>query len=93
MQCDLREPDTIPAVVDRAKAELGTIDVPVNNAGTSWGASVTDYPDLDRRQAPLWSAGKQSRTDATESVRGLCKAPANRAFRTGPCTELTKSYY
>jgi NAD(P)-dependent dehydrogenase (short-subunit alcohol dehydrogenase family) len=48
VQCDLREPDTIRAVVDRAKAELGTIDVPVNNAGTSWGASVTDYPDLDR---------------------------------------------
>lgn len=44
MQCDLREPDTIRAVVDRAKAELGTIDVPVNNAGTSRGASVTDYP-------------------------------------------------
>ena len=36
VQCDLREPDTIRAVVDRAKAELGTIDVPVNNAGTSW---------------------------------------------------------
>jgi NAD(P)-dependent dehydrogenase (short-subunit alcohol dehydrogenase family) len=44
VQCDLREPDTIRAVVDRAKAELGTIDVPVNNAGTSRGASVTDYP-------------------------------------------------
>jgi len=42
--CDLREPDSVRAIVELAKERLGSVDILVNNAGTSWGASVVDYP-------------------------------------------------
>jgi NAD(P)-dependent dehydrogenase (short-subunit alcohol dehydrogenase family) len=44
MRCDVRDPGEIQAVVDRTKAELGSIDILVNNAGTSWGAPAEDHP-------------------------------------------------
>jgi gluconate 5-dehydrogenase len=42
--CDLREPDSIQAIVALTREKLGSVDVLVNNAGTSWGASAVDYP-------------------------------------------------
>ena len=44
LPCDVREPEMVDSVVDAAKSELGSIDVLVNNAGTSWGAPVAEYP-------------------------------------------------
>jgi gluconate 5-dehydrogenase len=42
--CDVRDPDQVARVVERAERELGPVGVLVNNAGTSWGAPAEDYP-------------------------------------------------
>jgi NAD(P)-dependent dehydrogenase (short-subunit alcohol dehydrogenase family) len=44
LRCDLRQPGDAQAVVDRTVAELGRIDVLVNDAGTTWGAPAADTP-------------------------------------------------
>jgi len=41
---DLGKLETIPAVVDQVLARFGTVDVLVNNAGTTWGAPAEDHP-------------------------------------------------
>jgi len=42
--CDVRDPAQVGRVVETAVAELGGVDVLVNNAGTVWGASPEDMP-------------------------------------------------
>ena len=44
LQCDVREPADVAAVVEHTVDELGSIDILVNNAGTSWGAPAEDTP-------------------------------------------------
>jgi gluconate 5-dehydrogenase len=41
---DLGKLETIPAVLEAVLAGVGTIDVLVNNAGTTWGAPAEDHP-------------------------------------------------
>jgi len=43
-ECDVRDPEQVARVIERAERELGPVDVLVNNAGTSWGAPAEDYP-------------------------------------------------
>ncbi|MDH4181499.1 MAG: SDR family oxidoreductase [Betaproteobacteria bacterium] len=41
---DLAAPGAVAALVDAVVGRFGTIDVLVNNAGTTWGAPAEDYP-------------------------------------------------
>lgn len=43
-QGDLARHETIPGLLDAVLARVGTIDVLVNNAGTTWGAPAEDHP-------------------------------------------------
>jgi len=42
--CDVAKPDDVEAVVDAALQAYGTVDILINNAGTSWGAMPEDMP-------------------------------------------------
>jgi NAD(P)-dependent dehydrogenase (short-subunit alcohol dehydrogenase family) len=42
--CDVRDPTQVQAVVERARAEVGGIDILVNCAGTAWGATPEEIP-------------------------------------------------
>jgi gluconate 5-dehydrogenase len=44
LRCDVRSADDVQAVVQATLEELGSLDVLVNNAGTSWGAPAEDTP-------------------------------------------------
>jgi len=55
--------------------------------------AYADY--FENETAKNVAVGCDGKEGSTVRVRqrALCKVPANRAFRTGPSTELTKSYY
>jgi len=40
--CDVRNPDQVKAVVEETLSRFQKIDILINNAGTSWGASVEE---------------------------------------------------
>src|SRR5467141_4067391 len=42
--CDVRDPAQVHAVVERARAEVGGVDILVNCAGTVWGAPPEEMP-------------------------------------------------
>jgi|SRR6266536_1941654 len=44
LRCDVRDRAEIDAVVGATVARFGTIDVLVNNSGTTWGASAAEMP-------------------------------------------------
>jgi gluconate 5-dehydrogenase len=43
-QADLGKADSIPGLLDEILGRFGTVDVLVNNAGTTWGAPAEDHP-------------------------------------------------
>jgi len=70
---DLSKPEQVPALVDTVVNSYGGINILVNNAGTSWGATAEEYP-ID-----AWN--KVMTLNAT-SVFLLSQAVANRCFIT-----------
>jgi NAD(P)-dependent dehydrogenase (short-subunit alcohol dehydrogenase family) len=68
---DLSKPEQVPALVETVMSAYGGINILVNNAGTSWGATAEQYP-ID-----AWN--KVMTLNAT-SVFLLSQAVANRCF-------------
>jgi NAD(P)-dependent dehydrogenase (short-subunit alcohol dehydrogenase family) len=68
---DLADPEQVPALVEAVVGHFGSINILVNNAGTSWGAPAEQYP-ID-----AWN--KVMTLNAT-SVFMLSQAVANRCF-------------
>jgi gluconate 5-dehydrogenase len=70
---DLSNFETIPKVVDEVLARFGTVDVLVNNAGTTWGAPAEDHP------ADAWHKVMNLNVDAmfflTQEVGRRCMIP------------------
>lgn len=44
MACDVTDSDDVDRVVDTVISEFGTVDILVNNSGTSWGAPALEMP-------------------------------------------------
>lgn len=42
--CDVSKPDEVQAVIDATFERFGSVDILINNAGTSWGAMPEDMP-------------------------------------------------
>lgn len=42
--CDVAKPDEVQSVVDQTVAKFGSVDILINNAGTSWGAMPEEMP-------------------------------------------------
>lgn len=42
--CDVAKPDEVEAVVTQTVSKFGSVDILINNAGTSWGAMPEDMP-------------------------------------------------
>jgi NAD(P)-dependent dehydrogenase (short-subunit alcohol dehydrogenase family) len=68
---DLTKAEQVPALVDAVAGAYGGINILVNNAGTSWGAAMEEYP--------LEAWNKVMGLNAT-SVFLLSQAVANRCF-------------
>ena len=70
---DLARLDAIPGLVDQVVARFGTVDVLVNNAGTSWGAPAEEHP------AEAWRKVMALNLDATffltQAVARRCMIP------------------
>ncbi len=70
---DLARLDSIPGLVDQVMARFGTVDVLVNNAGTSWGAPAEEHP------AEAWRKVMALNLDATffltQAVARRCMIP------------------
>ncbi|MBV9870516.1 MAG: SDR family oxidoreductase [Frankiaceae bacterium] len=46
LPADLSTLEGIDTLVERLRAEEATLDVLINNAGASWGASIDDFPEV-----------------------------------------------
>ena len=70
LPCDVRDQDSVKAMVARVVHEFGRVDILVNNAGTVWGAAPEDVP----------LEGWQKVVDVNLTGVFLCSQAAGRAM-------------
>ena len=72
-KCDLTDREDVYAVADRVKAEVGTVDVLINNAGIVSGSYFLDTPDSEFSCVLYWVFLIGPQSDVIH-----CKAVSNR---------------
>ncbi|MET0245608.1 MAG: 3-hydroxybutyrate dehydrogenase [Sphingomonas sp.] len=93
---DMTKPDQIAAMVARANAELGSVDIVISNAGIQHVAPVEEFPvekwdaviainlsstfHLMRAAVPLMKAKKWGRVITTASAHSLVASPNKAAY-------------
>ncbi|MEN3749409.1 3-hydroxybutyrate dehydrogenase [Sphingomonas sp. HF-S3] len=93
---DMTKPDQIAAMVARANAELGSVDIVISNAGIQHVAPVEEFPvekwdaviainlsstfHLMRAAVPLMKAKKWGRIITTASAHSLVASPNKAAY-------------
>jgi 3-hydroxybutyrate dehydrogenase len=93
---DMTKPDQIAAMVARANAELGSVDIVISNAGIQHVAPVEEFPvekwdaviainlsstfHLMRAAVPLMKARKWGRIITTASAHSLVASPNKAAY-------------
>jgi 3-oxoacyl-[acyl-carrier protein] reductase len=104
---DLAEPGAGEEIVDRCLAELGHVDVLVNNAGATFSRPLEQLEDGDwqqlwdlhvmaavrimRRAAPLMAAARWGRIVTVASSAGRMPTPTNAAYSVTKAAQMSLS--
>lgn len=92
--CDVSKPDEVQAVVDSAVKHFGSVDVLINNAGTSWGA-MPEEMTLDQWQKVIdvnltgcflfaQAAGRQMLAQSRGSIINIASIAGMTSSANGP---------
>lgn len=92
--CDVAKADEVQAVVDKTVAKFGSVDILINNAGTSWGAMPEDMPlekwqqviDVNLTGCFLFAraAGRQMLAQGSGSIINIASIAALTSSANGP---------
>lgn len=94
ISCDVSKPDEVQAVVDATVERFGSVDILINNAGTSWGAMPEDMP-LERWQQVIdvnltgcflfaQAAGRQMLNQGNGSIINIASIAGQTSSANGP---------